>query len=168
MKSLVLSAVILASIVIPAYALDTRPLFVIERNVSKNVVHYDAQLTRDGTLDPKEPVIAYWVMLANGGHREELTFLEKQLGFGFTIQPDPSGRGYRMALAADREREITVSQKGDQVAAEIMISGRLALLRKVHVNLTEGFALPTVNSIELFGRDLTSGDERYEKIVMKR
>jgi hypothetical protein len=167
MKNLVLSAVILTSIVVPAYAKNTRPLFVIERSTNKNVVHYDAQLTRDGSLDPKEPVIAYWVMLANGGHREELTFLEKQLGLGFTIQPDSSGRGYRMALAADRQREITVYQKGDQVGAEIMISGRLALLRKVHVNLTEGFVLPTVNSIELFGRDLTSGDDRYEKIVPK-
>ncbi len=156
---------ILTSIVIPAYAQDTRPLFVIERNVSKNVVHYDAQLTPDGMLDPKEPVIAYWVMLANGGHREELTLLERLLGYGFTIQPDPNGRGLRMALAADREREITVSQKGDQVVAEIMISGRPALLRKVHVNLTEGFALPKVNYIELFGRNPTSGEYLYEKFV---
>ncbi len=167
MKNLVLSAVILTSIVVPAYAKNTWPLFVIERNVNKNVVHYDAQLTRDGTLDPKEPVIAYWVMLANGGHREELTFLERQLGLGFTIQPDPSGRGYRMALAADKEREITVYQRGDQVGAEIMISGRLALLRKVHVNLTERFLLPTVNSIELFGRTPTSAEDLYEKILPK-
>ncbi len=168
MKRLVLSAVILTGIVIPAYGQDTRPLFVIERNVSKNVVHYDAQLTTEGSLDPKEPVIAYWAMLANGGHREELTFLERLLGYGFTIQPDPNGRGFRMALVADREREITVYQNGDQVAAEIMIAGRPALLRKVYVNLTDGFALPTVNSIELFGRDPKSDDERYEKIVPKR
>lgn len=167
MKRLFLSAVILTSIVIPAYGQDTRPLFVIERNVSKNVVHYDAQLTPEGSLDPKEPVIAYWVMRANGGHREELTFLERLLGYGFTIQPDPNGRGFRMALAAHREREITVSQKGDQVAAEIMISGRPALLRKVHVNLTEGFGFPKVNSFEVFGRDPKSGDERYEKIIPK-
>ncbi len=167
MKNLVLSAVILTSIAVPAYAKNTWPLFVIERNVNKNVVHYDAQLTRDGTLDPKEPVIAYWVMLANGGHREELTFLERQLAYGFTIQPDPSGRGYRMAMVAGREREITVYQKGDQVAAEIMIAGRLALLQKVHINFTEGFALPTVNYIELFGRNPTSGEDLYEKILPK-
>jgi hypothetical protein len=167
MKRLVLAAVILTGIVIPAYGQDTRPLFVIERNVSKNVVHYDAQLTTEGSLDPKEPVIAYWAMMANGGHREELTFLERLLGYGFTIQPDPNGRGFRMALVADRERKITVSQKGDQVAAEIMIAGRPALLRKVHVNLTEGFGFPKVNYFELFGRDPTSGEDLYEKIMPK-
>ncbi len=70
-----------------------------------------------------------------------------------------------MALAAEREREITVSQKGDQVAAEILIAGRPALLKKVHVNLTEGFALPKVNYIELFGRNPTWGEDLYEKLL---
>src|ERR1039457_4263601 len=51
----------------------TQPLFIIERNKNANVVHYDAQLTADGKLDPKRPVIAYWVMLAQGGRRQNLT-----------------------------------------------------------------------------------------------
>jgi hypothetical protein len=167
MKRLLLSAVVLASIVIPAYGQDTRLLFVIERNMNKNVVHYDAQLTRDGALDPKEPVIAYWVMLANGGHREELTFLEKLLGLGFTIQPDPNGQGYQMILAGNKEREIKVSQEKDMVTAETMIAGRPAILRRLYVNLTKDFGFPKVNYIEVFGRDPQSGDERYEKIVPK-
>lgn len=167
MKSLVLSAVILTSIVVPAYAKNSRPLFVIERSTNKNVVQYDAQLTREGSLDPKEPVVAYWVMLANGGHREELTFLERQLGYGFTIQPDPSGRGYQMILAGDKERGIRVSQESGKVTAETMIAGRPALLEKLYIDLTDGFGLPKPNYIELFGRDPKSGDDRYEKIVPK-
>ncbi len=168
MKRLLLSAAILTGIVAPAYAQDTRPLFVIERNANTNVVRYDAQLTGEGALDPKEPVIAYWIMLANGGHREELTFVEKQLAYGFTIQPDPSGRGYRIALAADREREITVFQKDDKVTAEIMIAGRPAILTKLSVNSNDGGVLPSVNYIELFGRDTVTGEHRYEKLLPKR
>jgi hypothetical protein len=168
MKRLLLAAVILSGVVVPASAQDTQRLFVIERSANKNVVHYVAQLTRDGTLDPREPVIAYWIMLANGGHREELTFVEKQLAYGFTIQPDPSGRGYRMALAADREREITVYQKDDKVTAEIMISGRPAIRTKLSVNSNDGGILPSVNYIELFGRDLVTGEQRYEKLQPKR
>jgi hypothetical protein len=168
MRRPILSLAVLVSLAYPVYAQDTQPLFVIERSANKNVVHYDAQIARDGTLDPKEPVIAYWIMLANGGHREELNFLERQLAYGFTIQPDPGGRGYRMALAADREREITVYQKDDKVAAEIMIAGRPAILTKLSVDSTDGGVLPSVNYIELFGRDLKSGEERYEKIMPNR
>ena len=43
-------------------------------------MHYEARLTADGKLDPKEPVIAYWVMRAEDGHREELTWMEKKKG----------------------------------------------------------------------------------------
>ena len=167
MQRLVLSAAILLSIVVPAYARNTRPLFVIERSANKNMVQYEAQLTGEGSLDPKEPVIAYWVMLANGGHREELTFVEKQLAYGFTIQPDPSGRGYRMVLAGDKEREIRVYQEKDKVTAEMMIAGRPAILKKLLVNSDDGGILPSVNYIELFGRDLKSGEERYEKVLPK-
>lgn len=165
MKRLVLSAVILTSIVIPAYAKNTQPLFVIERSTNKNVVHYDAQLTRDGSLDPKEPVIAYWVMLANGGHREELTPFERRMAYGFTIQPDSSGRGYQMVLAGDKDREIKVSQERGKVTAETMIAGRPAHLQKMYIDFSDGLGLPKPNYIELFGRDPKSGDERYEKIV---
>ena len=168
MKQLVLSAAILASIVLPAYAQNTRPLFVIERNTNTNVVHYDAQLTQEGALDPKEPVIAYWIMRANGGHREELTPLERRLAYGFTIQSDPSGRGYRMILAGDKDREIRVSQKRGKVTAETMIAGHPAALQKLHVNSNENGVLPLVNYIELFGRDLETGESRYEKLVPKR
>lgn len=167
MKRLVLSAAILLSIVVSAYARNTRPLFVIERSGNKNMVQYEAQLTGEGSLDPREPVIAYWVMLANGGHREELTLLERHLAYGFTIQPDPSGRGYRMVLAGDKEREIRVYQERNKVTAEMTIAGRPAILRKLYVNSDDGGVLPSVKYIELFGRDLKSGDERYEKLVPK-
>jgi hypothetical protein len=168
MKRLLLAAVILSGVVVPASAQDTQRLFVIERSANKNVVHYVAQLTRDGTLDPREPVIAYWIMLANGGHREELTFVEKQLAYGFTIQPDPSGRFFRMALAADREREIKVYQEGEKVKAEMVIDGRPAILRKLYVSSTESGILPAVNYIELFGRDSVTGEYRHEKLVPRR
>ena len=110
MKRLLLAAVILSGVVVPASAQDTQQLFVIERSANMNVVHYVAQLTKDGALDPKAPVIAYWIMLANGGHREDLNLVEKQLAYGFTIRPDPSGRFYRMALAADTELEIKIGR----------------------------------------------------------
>src|SRR5579864_7633395 len=50
----------------------TVPLFVIAKNTNANAVHYDAELTKDGKLDPNQPVVAYWIMAAENGHRQEL------------------------------------------------------------------------------------------------
>ena len=168
MKRLLLAAVILSGVVVPASAQDTQQLFVIERSANMNVVHYVAQLTKDGALDPKAPVIAYWIMLANGGHREDLNLVEKQLAYGFTIRPDSSGRFYRMTLAADKEREIKVYQAGGNVKAEMVIDGRPAFLHKLYVSSTESGILPSVNYVELFGRDSVTGEQRYEKLMPKR
>jgi hypothetical protein len=67
----------------------SQSLFVLERSTNANVIHYDAQITSDGTIDPKEPVIAYWVMSAEKNEkREELNALEKSLAYGFAICKD--------------------------------------------------------------------------------
>ena len=47
------------------------PLFVIERSMNKNVVHYDAVVTPDGRLNPRQPIVAYWVMAAEDGGEHE-------------------------------------------------------------------------------------------------
>ena len=79
----------------PAAAqMKTQPLFIIERSKNANVVHYDARLTADGKLDPREPVIAYWVLSAEDGRREELSWIEKKKAYGFDMKPDPSVKGY--------------------------------------------------------------------------
>ena len=47
-----------------------RPLFIIERSKNANVVHYDARLTPEGKFDPDQPVVAYWILLAEKGQRD--------------------------------------------------------------------------------------------------
>jgi len=49
--------------------LEARPLFRIERSKNANIVQYDVQLTPDGKIYSKEPVIAYWIRLAKDGNR---------------------------------------------------------------------------------------------------
>jgi len=54
-------------------------LFRIERSKNANVVQYDAQLTPEGKLKPEKPVIAYWIMNANSGEKEDLNWVEKKM-----------------------------------------------------------------------------------------
>ena len=87
MKKAMLWFAVLALLVLPAAAqIKTSPLFIIERSKNANVVHYDARLTADGKLDPKEPVIAYWVLLAKDGRREKLKLDREEKGLRFYHQ----------------------------------------------------------------------------------
>jgi len=153
---------------VPAAAqVKTSPLFIIERSKNANVVHYDAQLTADGKLDPKEPVIAYWIMLAEDGHREKLNWIEKKEAYGFTIKPDPSVNGYKMTLVAAPEQQIIVKKEKGAVRAETVIDGQPAVLEKMYINASEALTGPKVHYIELYGKDLQTGTERREKMVPK-
>jgi hypothetical protein len=146
---------------------NIQSLFIIERDKNTNVVHYDARLTADGKLDPKEPVIAYWVLSAEDGRREELSWIEKKKAYGFDIKPDPSVKGYKMTLVADPQRQITVKKEGDAVRAEGVIDGRPAVLEKMYIKASDGLTGPKVEYIELYGKDLQTGGKRYQKIVPK-
>ena len=145
----------------------TQPLFIIERSKNANVVHYDAQLTAAGEIDPNEPVIAYWVMLATDGHREELNWREKKKAYGFHVKPDPSVNGYKMTMVAVPQGQITVKKDGDAIRTELVIDGRPAVLEKIYINATDGLLWPKVHYIELYGKDLKTGEKRYEKIAKK-
>jgi hypothetical protein len=143
----------------------TQPLFIIERSKNANVVHYDARLDADGRLDPKEPVVAYWIMLAEDGRRENLNWIEKRKAYGFDIKPAPSGNGYTMTIVAAPDRPITVKEESQIVRAELPIEGQPTVLEKMYINSSEGLTGPKIRYVELRGKDIRTGKERSEKIV---
>jgi len=145
----------------------TQPLFIIQRSKNANVVHYDARLTAAGKLDPNEPVIAYWVLLAQDGRREELSSIEKKMAYGFSTKPDPSVKGYKMTVVAVPKGEITVRKVGDAIRAELIIDGRPAVLERIYINATDGLLGPKVRYIELYGKDIETEEKRYQKIMKK-
>jgi hypothetical protein len=168
MKKTIWWFVVLVLLAAPATAqIKTVPLFIIERSKNANVVHYDARLTADGKLDSKEPVIAYWIMLAQDGRREKLSWMENKEAYGFTIKPDPSVKGYKMTLVAAPKQLITIKTEKDAVRAEAVIDGRPAVLERMYINASDGLTGPKVQYIEVYGKDLQTGEKRYEKMAPK-
>src|SRR5580700_10647072 len=90
-----------------------QPLFVVERSSNANVVHYDAKIDEDGRIDSREPVIAYWIMAAKDGRRQELNFLEKSKAYGVIVKPSLTGASYRIVLVSQKNREIEISRDGE-------------------------------------------------------
>jgi hypothetical protein len=147
----------------------SQSLFVLERSTNANVIHYDAQITNDGTIDPKEPVIAYWAMLAEKeGKREELNALEKSLAYGFTIRKDDTGDSYWMTLVAQKHRPIHIFQKDGKVYAVTRIGGHDAYLHKIFVKTHRSGLLQMADYFELFGQELMTGEDCYERVVPEK
>ena len=143
------------------------PLFTIERSINANVVHYEAKV-KDGRLDLREPVVAYWVMATEGGRRQALNFLERTRAFGFTTLAEQIGEAYKMFLVSDRKREIRVVDQNGAVHAVAIIGGAQVYLQRIFINARKALLFDTVDSAELYGTDVATGQPRYEKVLAPR
>jgi hypothetical protein len=142
-----------------------RNLLVIERNTNANVVHYDAGLTEDGALNPAEPVLVYWVMLAGDGSRKKLNWLEKKKAYGVKLKA--AGDGYTMTLAAAPWMSLALKKAGGVVRLEAPINGRPAVMEKMFIQSRSGLLGPKVEYIDLYGKDLATGKPCRERILPK-
>ena len=139
-------------------------LFHIERNKNANIVAYDVVVQPDGSLPEKDPVEVYWLRLAEDGSRHGLKWIERKMAYGCKVK-EREGDELVVEMAADIGRLIQVAPTDGVYRAHIEITGREAILEKVFIFATEGGGLPTVEYIELFGKDLETGEEAYEKYL---
>lgn len=138
-------------------------LFVIERNMNKNTVCYDANILKNGMIDLENPIDAYWMDYASDGKRSELNYIQRRMAYGFSYEKTALG-AISVKLKAFDKRKIlvTVDNKGNSRA--------LIKINNIDANLTKIFvtAKPkmytTVEYIELYGNDIRTGKVVYEKI----
>ena len=133
-------------------ALPSRELFTLGRSKNANVVKYAVRTGRDGQLDAADPVEAYWLMLAEDGRRQELTWTERRLAYGFSIS-DPRHGGFTLHLAACSERALRVRPANGGYRAELEIAGQPATLRRIFVRTEGGLLIPHVRYVEISGLD---------------
>jgi uncharacterized protein (DUF1684 family) len=140
-------------------------LFHIERNKNANIVRYDARIGENGRLDAKEPVVAYWVRLANEGEIKPLGFFQRKFAYGFDADYDEQTDSVAMDMAAEIGRIIEISRVGGEYRAMTNISGVRSHIDRIYIS-AHGRGLTTrVDSIEFFGSDVRSGVETYENYV---
>jgi hypothetical protein len=139
------------------------PLFVIERSLNNNVVHYDAKL-KDGKLDPLQPVVAYWVM-GEDGHHQELNLLERLKAYGFSIRPDKQPEAFLMTLVSDKKKEIRVFRLGAMVRAQAVIGACEAYLQKIFIESKKSWMVSLPQYAEMIGHDILTGAECRERVT---
>jgi len=140
------------------------PLFTIEKSSNANRVQYEARVKPDGHIDPQQPVVAYWVMAAENGRRQELNILERAKAYGFTLRRDGVD-SYRLWVVSHPNKEIHVFRDGTGVRAEAVIGGKVALVEKIYIQMRKSFLLSLPDFGEMFGFDRETGEKRYEKVL---
>ncbi len=139
-------------------------LFVIERNINKNIVCYDANILKNGTLNIEDPIDAYWLENETNGKRSELSYLQRRMAYGFSFEKTAMGNVYVTLKAFDKRKIlVSVDKKGNSHAL-IKINGSDANLTRIFVTARPKM-YTTVEFIELYGNDIRTGKALYEKIL---
>ncbi|MDX2479664.1 MAG: DUF4833 domain-containing protein [Desulfuromusa sp.] len=142
---------------------QTRHLFKIERSKNINIVQYDVQIKADGKLDPKKPVVVYWVRHAKDGQKEDLKWTEKNFAYGFKTKYNSKTNTANLDMVAKINRKIKVHEVQGEYRAETNINGQSAYLEKIFIS-SKGKGVSTeITAMELFGKDVKTGEDRYEE-----
>ena len=140
-------------------------LFHIERSKNKNQVHYFAMVDKNCKLKEIETIKGQWLVLEKDkDHKEELSTFD-QIAYGI-IKPEVKDNWVTFSLRALKQRIIkaTAEKKDDKcITKSIMqISGQDAFFEKVYVFSKEGFVMPTVIYLDIYGK-LPDGKPIIEK-----
>lgn len=141
------------------------PLFKIERSKNANIIQYDARSGPDGKLLKKDPVVGYWIRLNEQGQRMELTWVQKTFAFGFNTRLAKDRQSAEMDMVADLGAPVSVIREGDDYRATIPIEGRTSYLDRIYIKASGKGMKVDVEYVETFGRDMETGEDRYQKIV---
>jgi hypothetical protein len=97
----------------------------------------------------------------------ELTTIQRTLAYGlYTDALKSEKNAYQGYFLAYRKRKFVVKldPRGNPIAL-FPINGRLQILKRVFVSVNETTMMTTVNYIELFGKDQTTGKDVYERFI---
>lgn len=140
-------------------------LFHIERNKNANIVQYDALVDSNGMLHTKEPVVAYWIRLANKGEIKELTWIQEKFAYGLKAKMDKKHNTAIVEMKADIGRSLMVKRVGEDYRAIGDIDGVESYLEKIFIQAHGSGASTKVEYIELFGTSVEGQEEQYERFV---
>lgn len=162
--SLLLAAVAITPTILNGAEPDKDTLFWIERNKNENIIQYDARIAANGLLHEKEPVVVYWVRLAEQGQVKKLTWTQRKFAYGFKVKLEHDENTATMDMVLNIGRNITVKQKDEDYRAVIQINGAASYLEKMFIHASGKGLSTRLNYIELHGKAVNNGEEQYERI----
>ncbi|CAH0474511.1 unnamed protein product [Peronospora belbahrii] len=141
--------------------------FIIQRSNNTNTVVYAGCKSRDGnSLDPTNPMKVFWIMYEKDGNpREDLTMIERNTAYGITFKPSDVPGEYIVAIASLRDRDcvLRLDKHGNVMALSTINGKKGMLLRRVFVQATTSWGIPTVDYVDIFGVHPITFEPVYER-----
>ena len=163
--NLLIVCVLCWPLVLQADELERQDLFRIERNKNANIIQYDAQVTPDGKLDNKDPVVGYWIRLAEQGQVQKLSWIQRKFAFGFKVNLDANSEGVSLDMVIDPGQLISVRRYGQDYKAIMDIDGKSSQLEKIYIHASGKGLTTRINYLELYGMELDGGEKTYQRLV---
>jgi Domain of unknown function (DUF4833) len=140
-------------------------LFYLQRSNNSNAVIYDANILKNNTLNPTDPVHTYWIRYAEDGKKHELSSVQRNLAYGLHFSgKSKKAESYEGHFLAYRKRKFVIElDKNKKPVALFPINGKLQILDHAYVKVEEAGMFPKIPYIELFGKDVKTGADVYEK-----
>ena len=158
---------VVAASALSSFADAPDKLFFIQRSKNADEAHYDARTTKDGLLDPKDPVDGYFLNKgANGGWtRAEFTWIQKR-AYGWDTELTPNGT-HALKLRAFKDRPMWIVKVKGHWRVQTTIAGKHAYMSKLYVATDESGIMPKVLYVDVFGEDAASGAALTEHLDAK-
>lgn len=141
-------------------------LFYIQRSGNHNTIVYDANLTADKKFNSKKPVNIYWIRYTNGGVKEDLTFIQRNLAYGLSSKSLNNNAFEFHFVSYAKKNFLLYLDASGKPCAKLEVNGTQMVVRRIFLSIEEKSRwtlAPKIEYVEFFGTDPYTGKSLYEK-----
>ena len=142
-----------------------KQLFYLQRNVNSNTIAYDLNLQDNGMIDSGNPLDVYWMRYTGNrnGSREELSWAQETFVFGYSASSVKDKEEFIIKLTAYKARKVNLKKINGTWRATMQINGKECQLSNIYVYADESGVVPDVEHVDLYGKDLNTGEVVHER-----
>lgn len=142
-------------------------LFYLQRDPDANTVIYQLN-TKNGVLDSKKPVDAFWIRYAEDGEVKALSVIQKNLAYGIkSKQINKDKHELKLVSYPDFPLYLIKSKHDQQFHVYANFKDQEVILDRIFVRIDGGtFYYPNVIYIELKGKNSETGKKLTHRIYL--
>lgn len=150
----------------PTPPLSKQNLFYIQRSGNTNTIVYDANVVANNKISTAKPVDIYWIRYTNGGAKEGLTFIQRNLAYGLSLKHLGENKYEFNFVSYSKKKFLMYIDAGGKPCAKLEVNGKQMVIRRIFIAIEESSRwtlAPKVQYVEFFGTDPWNGKNMYEK-----
>lgn len=143
-------------------------LFYVQRTINSNTIVYTLNQDKDGNLNEKEPIKAYWVKYAQGGKIDPLTYIQRNYAYGIQSKMvDAEKKTFSFEFVSYHKKQFYLLKSASDKKYHVysFINNKLSILNNILVKIEGGtFWVPNVKYAEVKAFDPSALTEVTEII----